>query len=288
MQNSAPNAATEKTRDSANLDAAKPGFAVGQVHLGGPEFVVMAGPCSIESLEQFKHISEGVRDSGAAMLRGGIFKMRTHAKSFQGLGPAAFQIASEIRMQTGMPLISEVTDPRQIAPMSEFVDMFQVGARNMHNYELLKELGKTNKPVLVKRGFSALIEEWIAAADYVRNAGNDRVALCERGIRTFEKLTRNTLDLSAVAYVKANTDLPVVVDPSHGVGVRNLIKPMCLAAAAAGADGLLIEVHYNPEKALSDGAQALTLEDFAEITRDLSRLLGALGRTLHTSPQRTQ
>lgn len=255
-------------------------FSIGSVQLGGSQFVVMAGPCSIESREQFIRVSQAVKGAGAAVLRGGIFKMRTHAKSFQGLGPAAFEIAREVRSLTGMPLVSEITDPRQVGPLGEVVEMFQVGARNMHNYDLLKELGRSKKPVLIKRGFSALIEEWIAAADYVRNAGNESVALCERGIRTFEKYTRNTLDLSAVAYVKANTDLPVIVDPSHGTGVKNLIKPMSLAAAAAGADGILLEVHDSPDEALSDGAQALTVSDFLDITRDLDRLLPVLGKTL--------
>ncbi len=252
-----------------------------KVSIGGKEFVVIAGPCSIESHEQFSHIAHHVRRAGAAMLRGGIFKMRTHAKSFQGLGEQAYPIAREIKRQTGMTLISEITDPRQIGPMGEVIDMFQVGARNMHNYELLKELGKTQVPVMIKRGFSALVEEWVAAADYVRNAGNPHVVLCERGIRTFEKVTRNTLDLSAVAWARANTDLPVFVDPSHGTGVRNLIGPMCLAAAAAGADGLLLEVHHAPESALSDGKQALTLQDFDKIMADLKRMLPALDRKLH-------
>lgn len=251
------------------------------VCIGAGEFVVIAGPCSIESREQFLETAQAVRTAGATMLRGGIFKMRTDPRSFQGLGEAAFPIAAEIRSKLGMPLVSEVTDPRQIGTLGEVVDMFQVGARNMHNYELLKELGRCGKPVLVKRGFSARVDEWLAAGEYVRHGGNQNVVLCERGIRTFETVTRNTLDLSAVAFVKANSDLPVIVDPSHGVGVRNLIKPMCLAAAAAGADGLLLEVHPRPVEALSDGKQALTVEDFNDIMRDVSRVLSALGRRMH-------
>ncbi|MCM2277789.1 MAG: 3-deoxy-7-phosphoheptulonate synthase [Oligoflexia bacterium] len=260
-------------------------FRAGPVELGGPGFVVMAGPCSIESREQFLEIAQAVKGAGATMLRGGIFKMRTHSHSFQGLGEGAFEIADEVRARTGLPLISEVTDPRQIPDLGEIVDVLQVGARNMYNYELLKELGRSGLPVLVKRAFSATVEEWLAAAEYVRVAGNPQVALCERGIRTFERITRNTLDLSAVAYIKANSDLPVIVDPSHGTGVRALIKPMCLAAAAAGADGILLEVHSKPATALSDGQQALTIEDFREIMRDLKTLLPALGRELHSLPQ---
>lgn len=257
------------------------------VTIGGGDFVVIAGPCSIESREQFLETAQSVQASGATLLRGGIFKMRTQPSSFQGLGEAAYPIAQDIKTRLGMPLVSEITDPRQIGPMSEVVDCFQVGARSMHNYELLKELGRAGKPVLVKRGFAALIEEWVAAAEYIRRAGNPNVVLCERGIRTFEKTLRNTLDLGAVAWAKANTDLPVVVDPSHGTGIRELIGPMSLAAAAVGADGLLIEVHPRPSEALSDGPQALTPPDFAQLMQNLERVLAATGRRLHPTPGRT-
>ncbi|MCM2323683.1 MAG: 3-deoxy-7-phosphoheptulonate synthase [Oligoflexia bacterium] len=257
---------------------------LGQLEVGGGGFIVAAGPCSIESREQFLEIAQAVQTAGASLLRGGIFKMRTHSHSFQGLGEAGFEIAEDVRERTGLPLVSEITDPRQIPTLGSVVDVFQIGARNMYNYELLKELGRSSKPVLLKRSFSATIEEWLAAAEYVRGAGNPNVILCERGIRTFERVTRNTLDLSAVAYVKAHSDFPVLVDPSHATGVRALVRPMCLAAAAAGADGLLLEVHSKPASALSDGQQALTIEDFRALMNDLGRLLPALGRWLEPGP----
>ena len=266
--------------DQMNQNRCHP-VRVGSVEIGGNDFVVVAGPCSIESREQFLETARSVNAAGATLLRGGIFKMRTQPSSFQGLGESAYPIALEVKRQTGMSLVSEITDVRQMGAMGEVVDLFQVGARNMHNYELLKELGRFGKPVLVKRGFSALIEEWVAAAEYVRAAGNKNVILCERGIRTFDHTLRNTLDLGAVAWAKANTDIPVIVDPSHGTGIRELIGPMCLASAAAGADGLLLEVHPNPKDALSDGKQALTLDDFSKIMRDLSRVLSAVGRKIH-------
>lgn len=253
---------------------------VGDVLIGGPEFTVIAGPCSIESQEQFQTTASSVKESGAVLLRGGVWKMRTSPKTFQGLGADAFGFIPQVLKQTQMGLVSEVTDPRQIELVDDFVQMYQVGSRNMHNYALLKELGLTRKPVLLKRGFSAFIDEWIKAAEYIVLGGNDKVILCERGIRTFETATRNTLDLNAVAYVKANTEFPVIVDPSHAVGIRNLVTPLALAAAAAGADGIIVEVHPNPSVALSDADQALTLGDFQELMTKLRRVLAAVDRPL--------
>lgn len=251
---------------------------IGNQSLGGDRFAVIAGPCSIESETHFLKVAEHVREHGASLLRGGIFKLRTDPKSFQGLGQEAYQIASRVKSRVGLPLVVEITDPRQIEPMLDVVDCFQVGSRNMHNYALLKELGQTRKPVLLKRGFAALIEEWMLAAEYMTSAGNENIILCERGIRTFETATRNTLDLNAVAFVKARSSFPVVVDPSHGTGLSSLVLPLSLAAAAVGADGLMVEVHPEPAKALSDGQQALTFEMFQELIERLDLLLPAIGR----------
>lgn len=254
---------------------------IGNIKVGGPDFVVMAGPCSIENEKQFSDTAEAVKKSGAAILRGGIWKMRTSASAFQGLGSDAFQLIENIKKRTSMPLISEVTDMRQIEQIHDIVDAYQIGARNMHNYSLLKELGLQKKPVLLKRGFSAFIDEWIKAADYILNGGNPNVILCERGIRTFETATRNTLDLNAVVYAKAKTNLPVVVDPSHAVGIADLVTPLCYASAAAGADGIIVEVHPNPSEALSDGAQALTFDKFNSMMFQLEKVLYAFEKKLH-------
>lgn len=256
---------------------------VGRVAIGDGGFVVLAGPCSVESRPQFETIASFVHEQGAAMLRGGIFKLRTKPSSFQGLGEEAYEIVRAVREITGMPMVAEITDPRQIEALSELVDVFQIGTRNMYNYALLKELGRLRKPVLLKRGFSALLDEWLNAAEYVLMGGNEDVILCERGIRTFEPRMRNTLDLAAVAWVKRHSHLPVIVDPSHGTGRPELIEPMTLAAAAAGADGVLIEVHPEPDAALSDGHQAVDFESFRAIMERLRPLLAALGRSL-TAP----
>lgn len=254
---------------------------IGEFVLGGPDFIVSAGPCSVESALQFESTAKAVSRSGAHLLRGGIYKMRTDPRSFQGLGAEAIEIVRKVKDSTGMPTVIEIFDPRQIDEIHDIVDVYQVGTRSMYNTALLKELGRQRRPVLLKRAFSARIDEWLLAADYVRQGGNPDVILCERGIRTFETALRNTLDLSAVAYVKEHSDLPVVVDPSHGTGIRSLVKPMALAAAAAGADGILLEVHPKPETALSDGPQALTFEDFSDLMIHLNRLLLAIGRRLH-------
>lgn len=245
---------------------------VGDLVFGNGSFQVIAGPCSIESEEQYRTTSEFVRSCGAQALRGGIYKMRTDPKAFQGLGPKAYPTAHKIKSEVQMPLFSEVTDPRQIPALGEIVDCFQVGARNMHNYELLKELGRQPRPVLLKRNFSATLLEWVKAAEYIELAGNDQIILCERGIRTFESATRNTLDLGAVAYVKTRFGYPVIVDPSHGIGIADLVPRMALAGMAAGADGLIIEVHSSPEEALSDRDQALSFGVFQRLMKQIHEL----------------
>ncbi len=254
---------------------------INNIEIGGPQFTVIAGPCSIESENQLKQTATSIKKSGASILRGGIWKMRTSLKSFQGLGEESFQFIKKVKSEVGLPLISEVTDIRQIEEVSAVVDAFQVGARNMHNYALLKELGRQPKPVLLKRNFSAFIDEWLKAADYIANEGNDQIILCERGIRTFETATRNTLDLNAVVYAKKHSRYPVIVDPSHAVGISELVTPLCYASAAAGADGLIVEVHPNPSEAKSDGQQALTFDSFDTMMRQLERVLNAFDRGLN-------
>ncbi|MGH8986620.1 MAG: bifunctional 3-deoxy-7-phosphoheptulonate synthase/chorismate mutase [Acidimicrobiia bacterium] len=245
----------------------------GSVELGlGQELVVMAGPCAVESRDQLMQTARCVRREGARILRGGAFKPRTSPYSFQGLGLLALKLLAEAREATGLPVISEVVDPADVAAFEQHVDILQVGARNMHNFVLLKAVGQSRRPVLLKRGLSATIEEWLLAAEYILSAGNPKVILCERGIRTFETATRNTLDLSAVPVLRSLTHLPIVVDPSHGTGHRSLVGPMALAAAAVGADGLLIEVHPDPPNARSDGDQSLSFEEFGALMDELRRL----------------
>jgi 3-deoxy-7-phosphoheptulonate synthase len=253
--------------------------------IGGREFVVMAGPCSVESREQLVRTARSVAASGATLLRGGAFKPRTSPYAFQGLGLDGLNLLEEGRQHTGLPIITEVMDPGQVDRVAETADVLQIGARNMQNFPLLKEVGRTGKPAMLKRGLSATIEEWLMAAEYIMHAGNPNVILCERGIRTFETATRNTLDLSAIPLIKRMSHLPVIADPSHGTGHRYLVQPMALAAAAAGADGLIIEVHPEPDTALSDGPQSLTLEGFEQLMLTLERVLAAVGRPL-AKPQR--
>ena len=233
----------------------------------GKGLVVIGGPCSVESEEQLLETAIKVKEAGADMLRGGVFKPRTSPYSFQGLGLKGLKILEKAKEETGLPIVSEVMDTRDVAWVSEYVDVLQIGARNMQNFSLLKEVGKANKPVLLKRGMHSTIEEWLNSAEYVLKEGNQDVILCERGIRTFETYTRNTLDLSAVPALRELTHLPVVVDPSHGTGKASLIEPMSMAAVASGADGLIIEVHRNPMEALSDKDQALTPTQFGELVR---------------------
>lgn len=254
---------------------------VRSLQIGGPAFTVIAGPCSVENYDQFHETAQLVKSAGAHMLRGGIWKLRTSHKTFQGLGAEAHSFIHRVLESTQMPFVSEVTDPRHIEEMYDVVDMFQVGSRNMHNYALLKELGRQKKPVLLKRGFAALVDEWIKAAEYITVEGNPHVVLCERGIRTFETATRNTLDLNAVVYVKKRTELPVIVDPSHAVGISDMVAPLAWSAAAAGADGIIVEVHPRPEQALSDGQQALTPWAFKEMMITLEKILLAMDRPLN-------
>jgi 3-deoxy-7-phosphoheptulonate synthase len=254
---------------------------IGNVNVGGEEFIVAAGPCAIESREQLVETAVHVAATGARLLRGGAFKPRTSPYSFQGLGLKGLELLEEAGSATGMPTVTEVLTPDDIPAVVQSADALQVGARNMQNFALLKALGSVGKPVLLKRGMSSTIEEFLLAAEYIMAHGNPMVVLCERGIRTFETATRNTLDLGAVALLKNITHLPVFVDPSHGTGRRDLVEPMARAAAAAGADGLIIEVHPEPEKALCDGPQSLTPSQFRRLMDSLRRLLPCLGRTLH-------
>ncbi|HSB60755.1 MAG TPA: 3-deoxy-7-phosphoheptulonate synthase [Vicinamibacteria bacterium] len=253
---------------------------VAGVKVGGPEVIAMAGPCSLESREQVGTVARAVASSGARVLRGGAFKPRTSPYAFQGHGEEALRWMREAADRSGLAVVSEVMDVRVVEMMMRYVDCLQVGARNMQNFDLLKELGKVRKPVLLKRGLSATIEEWLLSAEYILAGGNNQVVLCERGIRTFENATRNTLDISAIPVVKKRSHLPIVVDPSHGTGRRDKVIPMARAAIAAGADGLLIEVHDNPEKALSDGAQSLYPEQFDRLMGELRVIAPVLGRTL--------
>ena len=250
------------------------------VAVGGERVVVMAGPCSVESETQIDTIAARIREMGVQVLRGGAFKPRTSPYSFQGLGLPGLKMMRRAADKYGLLVVSEVMDHTQIPVVTEYVDVLQVGARNMQNYNLLKELGKISKPVLLKRGISATIEELLLAAEYIMSGGNYNVVLCERGIRTFENATRNTLDISAIPVIKKFSHLPIIVDPSHGTGRRDKVAPMARAAVAAGADGLLIEVHPDPEKALSDGAQSLYLEQFEQLMKELQMIAPAVGRTI--------
>ena len=250
------------------------------VAVGGGQVVVMAGPCSVESETQIDTIAARIREMGVRVLRGGAFKPRTSPYSFQGLGLPGLKMMRRAADKYGLLVVSEVMDHTQIPVVADYLDVLQVGARNMQNYNLLKELGKISKPVLLKRGISATIEELLLAAEYIMSGGNYNVVLCERGIRTFENATRNTLDISAIPVIKKFSHLPIIVDPSHGTGRRDKVAPMARAAVAAGADGLLIEVHPDPEKALSDGAQSLYLEQFEQLIKELQMIAPAVGRTI--------
>ena len=250
------------------------------VKVGGKQITVMAGPCSVETREQIIGVAEDVKQMGAAILRGGAFKPRTSPYSFQGLQETGLDLLKEAKAVTGLPIITEIMSADKIERFVEDVDVIQVGARNMQNFELLKELGKTDKPILLKRGLSATIEEWLMSAEYIMAGGNDSVILCERGIRTFENYTRNTLDLSAIPAVKKLSHLPIVIDPSHASGMWWMVEPMAKAAIAAGADGLIIEVHNDPEHALCDGAQSLKPERFAHLMGELKGIAQIIGREM--------
>ena len=250
-------------------------ITVGNTTVGGKDFAIMAGPCSVESEEQVMEIARAVKAAGATMLRGGAFKPRTSPYDFQGLKADGIELLLKAKKETGLPIVTEIMNANHL-PLFEEVDVIQVGARNMQNFELLKELGRTNKPILLKRGLANTLKELLMSAEYIMAGGNENVILCERGIRTFETYTRNTLDLSAVPMLRELTHLPVIIDPSHATGVARLVKPMAMAAAACGADGLMIEVHNDPAHALCDGPQSLTPEAFADVTRAVSKVLDAV------------
>ncbi|MBQ9615746.1 MAG: 3-deoxy-7-phosphoheptulonate synthase [Selenomonadaceae bacterium] len=252
----------------------------GGVKIGGDHLVIMAGPCSVESLEQLREAARCVKEGGAQFLRGGAFKPRTSPYDFQGLGDEGLKMLRTVADEFGLKVITEVVDHDDIDLVGVYADVFQVGARNMQNFQMLKALGKARKPVLLKRGLSATISEWLNAAEYIMAGGNENVILCERGIRTYETFTRNTLDLSAVAAVKELSHLPVIVDPSHGTGRWQMVRPMARAAVAAGADGLIIEVHPHPEVALSDGDQSLKPKNFEAVMHEISQIANIMGKTL--------
>ena len=252
------------------------------VAFGGDEVVIIAGPCAVESREQITDIAVQLRESGACALRGGAFKPRTSPYSFQGLGPKGLELLAEARERTGLAIVTEAVDPESVPLVTEYADVLQIGARNMQNYPLLKRAGRCGKPVLLKRGMSATITEMLLAAEYLLSVGNPDVILCERGVRSFDRQTRNLLDLTAVPVTQSLTHLPVIADPSHGTGVRDKVTPMARAAVAAGADGLIVEVHPDPPQALSDGAQSLYPNQFVEMVAQCGPIARAIGRSLAT------
>ncbi len=253
---------------------------VGDTEVGGKQLTLIAGPCSVESEAQIVSVAKAVKNSGATMLRGGAFKPRTSPYSFQGLKYEGLELLKEARAETGLPIVTELMSPYDIDRFVKDVDVIQIGARNMQNFELLKELGKIDKPILLKRGLSATIEEWLMSAEYILSGGNPNVILCERGIRTFETYTRNTLDLSAIVAVKKVSHLPIIVDPSHATGKAWMVPALARAAIAVGADGLIIEVHNDPEHALCDGSQSIRPEQFDEVVRDLRTIAPVVGREI--------
>ena len=259
-------------------------FNVGPVKVGGSRVCVIAGPCAVESREQIISAAKAVKNAGAVMLRGGAFKPRTSPYSFQGLGEEGCRYLKEAGELTGLPVVTEIVSPADADMMKDYIDVFQIGARNMQNFELLKKVGSMNMPVIIKRGLSATIEEWLMAAEYLLSSGTEKVILCERGIRTYEPMTRNTLDLSAVPIVQKLSHLPVIVDPSHGTGLRNKVMPMSLAGVAAGANGLIIEVHPDPDNAVSDGAQSLYPEQFEKLMCDIEALSPVVGKEISHIP----
>jgi 3-deoxy-7-phosphoheptulonate synthase len=250
------------------------------IRIGSSEVIIIAGPCAVESHEQLLETARAVKTAGGKILRGGAFKPRSSPYNFQGLGEEGLKMLRDISNKTGLPVVTEVMDTRKVEIVARYTDILQVGSRNMHNYPLLKEVGKHRKPVLLKRGMMATIEEFLLAAEYILNQGNEQVILCERGIRTFETSTRNTLDLSAVPMLKHLTHLPVIVDPSHGTGHRWMVPAMAKASIAAGADGVIIEVHFKPEEALCDGHQSLNPNEFAQLMTDMKKIAQAVGRDI--------
>jgi len=251
------------------------------IKFGSAEVVIIAGPCSVENREQMMETAKAVKSAGGVILRGGAFKPRSSPYNFQGLGEEGLKILQETRSETGLPVVTEVMDTRMVDLVAGYADILQIGSRNMQNYPLLKEVGMLRKPVLLKRGMMATIEEFLLAAEYILNQGNEQVILCERGIRTFETSTRNTLDLGAVPMLKHLSHLPVIVDPSHGTGHRWMVPAMAKAAVAAGADGLIMEVHFKPEEALCDGHQSLSPDEFTRLMTDLKKIAQAVGRDIY-------
>lgn len=262
---------------------AKPGrtiIDVSGVPVGGDEVIMMAGPCTVESPEQLETTARAVAQAGAKILRGGAYKPSTSPYSFQGMGVEGLKLLRESATRNNLRIVTEVMDVRKVELVSEYADLLQVGTRNMQNYDLLREVGMSRRPVMLKRGMSAKIEEWLLAAEYIASSGNENIILCERGVRTFETATRNTLDLSAVPTLNSLTHLPVVVDPSQGTGKRDLVPPMCRAAIACGADALIVEVHPNPDHAIKDGAQSITIPSYEEMMPGLARVAEAVGRSM--------
>jgi len=253
---------------------------VGPHRVGGEQVVVIAGPCSVESRDQLIETARIAKEAGCHMLRGGAFKPRTLPYSFQGLGEEGLKILAEAREETRLPVVTEVLAPSDVELVESYADVLQIGARNMQNYPLLRRVGSSEKPVLLKRGMAATMEEWLGCAEYILNEGNQRVILCERGVRGFSKVTRNTLDVSAVPMIHQSSHLPVVIDPSHGTGVRSLVAPMALAGVAAGADGVMVEVHPRPEEALSDGDQSLRPPELTELMNQIRKVANAVGRSV--------
>ena len=253
---------------------------VSGVKVGGNHLALIAGPCSVESIDQVMEIAKAAKASGANLLRGGAFKPRTSPYSFQGLGLEGLEILCEVRKEVGLPIVTELMSPKYLDIFNEKVDLIQIGARNMQNFDLLKELGKLDRPILLKRGLNATYEEWIMSAEYIMASGNENVILCERGIRTFETYTRNTLDLQSIPVLKRLTHLPVIVDPSHAGGKWWLVDSMAKASVAAGADGLMVEVHNNPECALCDGAQSLKPEKYDELIKDVAQIAAVVGKSI--------
>ena len=255
-------------------------FDIGGVKIGGPEVVVIAGPCAVESEEQIFKIAKLVKDAGAKILRGGAFKPRSSPYSFQGLGEDGLKLLRAAANEFQLKVVTEVMDKSQIDLVEKYADILQIGARNMQNYTFLKDLGKASKPVMLKRGLAATIEEWLMSAEYILSGGNQQVILCERGIRTFETATRNTMDIGAMPVIKKKSHLPVVADPSHGIGIRDKVIPMARAAVAAGADGIIVEVHHDPDHALSDGAQSLYPNQFSQMMKEVRMIARAIERSI--------
>jgi 3-deoxy-7-phosphoheptulonate synthase len=255
-------------------------FDVGGIKIGGDDVVVMAGPCSVESEEQVFAVAESVMKSGAKILRGGAFKPRTSPYSFQGLGEEGLRLLRAAANEYNLKVITEVMDKSQIDLVEKYADILQIGARNMQNFTFLKDLGRASKPVMLKRGLAATIEEWLMSAEYILSGGNHQVILCERGIRTFETATRNTMDVGAIPVIKKKSHLPIVADPSHGIGIRDKVIPMARACVAAGADGIMVEVHNDPDHAKTDGAQSLFPEQFAQLMKEVRIIAEAIGRKI--------